>query len=68
MRLLIESNGAWVVIAIGGLGHDNRLVLDVPQIIETARDNLPSLKSTQIRVELLSPQGAVRWSQARSHR
>lgn len=59
MRLLIESNGAWVVIAIGGLGHDNRLVLDVPQIIETARDNLPSLKSTQIRVELLSPQGAV---------
>lgn len=58
-RVLVESNGAWVVIATGGLGHDNRLVLDVPQIVEADRHKLSSLRSTHVRVELLNPQGVV---------
>lgn len=58
-RVLVESNGAWVVIATGAIGDENRLVLDVPQLVDTDRYKLSSLKSAHIRVELLNPHGAV---------
>src|SRR5208282_421030 len=58
-RVLAEVSGAWVVIGSGTIIEERRLVLDVPQFMETDQYTLSSLKSTRVRVELLDAMGAV---------
>lgn len=59
VRALIEVNGAWIVVGEGNLVEGQRLVLDVPQFVETDEHNLLSLKSSQVRVEMLDASGGV---------
>lgn len=59
VRALIEVNGAWIVVGEGNLVEGQRLVLDVPQFVETDEYNLLSLKSSQVRVEMLDASGGV---------
>jgi hypothetical protein len=58
-RVLVETSGAWVVIASGAIGEEKRLVLDVPQLVEMDQDKLSCLKSTHVRVDLLDAEGVV---------
>ena len=58
-RALIEVNGAWIVVGSGAIVEGQRLVLDVPQFLETDQHKLLSLKSSQVRVELLDASGSV---------
>lgn len=58
-RALIEVNGAWVIVGSGALVEGQTLVLDVPQFLETDQHKLLSLKSSQVRVELLDAGGSV---------
>lgn len=58
-RVLAEVNGAWTVVASGSIVEERRLVLNVPQFVETDQYNLTSLNSTQVRVEMLDANGAV---------
>jgi hypothetical protein len=58
-QVLVELSGAWVIVGSGLIVEENRLVLDVPQFIETDQHKLSSLKSTEVRVELLDANGAV---------
>jgi hypothetical protein len=58
-RALIEVNGAWIVVGSGAIVEGQRLVLDVPQFLEIDRHDLVSLKSSQIRVEVLDASGSV---------
>ncbi len=58
-RALIEVSGAWIVVGTGALIEGRRLVLDVPQFLETDRHELVSLKSSQVRVEVLDASGGV---------
>lgn len=58
-HVLVEISGAWVLIAFGIIGEEKRLVLNVPQLTETDKHKLLSLKSTHVRVELLNAQGTV---------
>jgi hypothetical protein len=58
-RVLIETNGAWVVVASGSVGGEKHLVLAVPNLMETDQHKLPSLKATSVRVELVDAQGVV---------
>jgi len=59
IRVLVESNGAWLVVATGVVGQEKRLSLDASQLVAADRDKLLSLRSTHVRVELLSPQDVV---------
>ena len=59
VRVRVDTNGACVVIASAAIGEEKRLVLDVPQFVETDRYKLSSLKSTHVRVDLLDAQGEV---------
>lgn len=58
-RVLVEINGAWVVIASGAIGEEKHLVLAVPNFIEMDHHKLASLKATSVRVELVNAQDAV---------
>jgi hypothetical protein len=59
-RVSVETNGTWVIIASGTIGEEeNRIVLDVPQLVETDQCKLSSLKSTYVRVELLDARDAI---------
>lgn len=64
-RVLVEINGAWVVLASGSIGEEKHLVLDVPNLVETDQHKLASLKATSVRVELIDAQGvAIAWAVA----
>lgn len=58
-RALIEVSGAWVVVGSGALVEGQRLVLDVLQLLEIDQHKLLSLKSSQVRVEVLDTKGGV---------
>jgi hypothetical protein len=58
-RALIEVNGAWIVVGSGALVEGQGLVLDVPQFLETDQHGLLSLKSSQVRVDMLDASGGV---------
>lgn len=58
-RVLIEINGAWVVVASGSIGVEKHLVLDIPNFMEMDQHKLASLKATSVRVELVDTQDVV---------
>jgi hypothetical protein len=58
-RALVEVNGAWVVVGSGPLVEGQGLVLDVPQFLATDQHNLLSLKSSQVRIDVLDASGGV---------
>ena len=58
-RALIELNGAWVVVGSGALVVGQDLVLDVPEFLETDKHKLLSLKSSQVRVDVLDASGRI---------
>ena len=58
-RVLIEWNGAWIIIGSGPLAEGQKLVLDVPRFVDTDEHKLLSLKSSQVRVEMLNVEGRV---------
>jgi hypothetical protein len=58
-RVLIELNGAWIIIGSGPLVEGEKLVLDVPRFVDTDEHQLLSLKSSQVRVEMLNAEGSV---------
>ena len=58
-RVLIEANGAWIVIGSGPLIEGQRVVLDVPEFVEIDKSKFLSLKSSIVRVEMLDVAGSV---------
>ncbi|MBR1214621.1 hypothetical protein [Bradyrhizobium sp. JYMT SZCCT0180] len=58
-RVQIKASGAWITVGTAPLGLDQKLVLDVPTILETDSSQILSIRSTHLRVELLDAAGAV---------
>lgn len=59
MRILIEINGIWTVIATESLGDSNRLSFHVPEFAQLDNGGLLSIKSSYVRVQLVDSAGLV---------
>jgi hypothetical protein len=58
-RVLIGVNGGWSIVGMGSLAGGQRVILDVPQFVDTDQHKLLSLKSSHVRVEMLDAAGGV---------
>jgi hypothetical protein len=58
-RALVELNGAWIIIGSSPLTEGQKLVLDVPLFVDADEHKLLSLKSSQVRIEMINAGGSV---------